>query len=382
MHTYYILVFHVFFCSSPKQYALQRTQAVMATVRAATQAMARRQERLAGQMNPPSDQTQSNGQLIKPPTISTPRHPFNPIATSSPEGPSVGLSIGVGTSGLNSSHLAPHPLPLSPTVSEAGSTLSLPDEASWLRHQHYVAPEKLQIVKPLEGSVTLLKWKLMASPQLGGATSFFSDASRPGVHVKGWKAAGIVDKENQERNENSGGSLGLPQELRLKSLSTSDLAHFATSPTSPPSSHPHTPSSSSHRIRRGLRSSRDKGIHSRTSKLTASTSAAADGNGMNTLSDIAGSFDRGDEVPSHDQRKNSHDRRRSSVKEEDLKKETKEEGNTSLFQQVGNLFSWSGLGLGGSRGSRDSRGDNQRDSIDDTVDSPGGGADMGLAGIL
>ena len=150
--------------SSPKQYALQRTQAVMATVRAATQAMARRQETLHRQLSPAHRHPKLHPPATKPRlTISTPlHHPFNPIATSSPEGATTSLSISVGTStGLNSTHLAP-PLPLSPTVSEAGSTLSLPDEASWLRHhhQHYVAPEKLQIVKPLEGSVTLLKWLL------------------------------------------------------------------------------------------------------------------------------------------------------------------------------------------------------------------------------
>ena len=37
----------------------------------------------------------------------------------------------------------------------------------------------------LAGSLTLLKWKLLATPHLGGATSFFSSASRPGIHVKG-----------------------------------------------------------------------------------------------------------------------------------------------------------------------------------------------------
>ena len=43
------------------------------------------------------------------------------------------------------------------------------------------------------GSLTLLKWKLLATPHLGGAASFFSPASRPGIHVKGWKSSGVVD---------------------------------------------------------------------------------------------------------------------------------------------------------------------------------------------
>ena len=379
---------------SPKQYALQRTQAVMATVRAATQAMARRQERLAAAHPPPpppstahpSDSAyhSTSRPSPRPPTISTPLHPFNPIATSSPEGPlssSTGFSIGVGTSGLNSSHLAPHAAPLSPTASEAGSTLSLPDEASWLRHQYYVAPEKLQIVKPLEGSVTLLKWKLMASPQLGGATSFFSDASRPGVHIKGWKAAGIKDKEQ--------GSLGLPPELRLKSLSTNDLTYLTTSP--PPSSHPpHTPSSSfstsSHRHRRGQR--RAKGIHSRLSNPTAS-SAIADGNGINTLPEGTRSHDQSDDqaLKSRDQNGGEQGGRRGSQGKGN-KGEGEEEGNTSLLKQVGNLFSWSTLGLGG--GSKKSGSDRDSHTTGDvngteSVDSPDRGAasaDVGLAGIL
>ena len=48
------------------------------------------------------------------------------------------------------------------------------------------------------GSLTLLKWKLLATPHLGGATSFFSPASRPGIHVKGWKSSGVVDDSSQD----------------------------------------------------------------------------------------------------------------------------------------------------------------------------------------
>ena len=352
----------------------------MATVRAATQAMARKQERLAGQTQANSD-TQPKDTPINPPTIlSSPMHPFNPIATSSPEGlpQAGGFSVSVGTSGPNSSHLAPNPH--SPTVSEAGSTLSLPDEVSWLRHQHYVAPEKLQIVKPLEGSVTLLKWKLLASPQLGGATSFFSDASRPGVHVKGWKAAGIVDRERGERRSEEGGdggSLGLPQELRFKSLSTSDLSHIASSssfstPQQP--SHHHTPTSSQ-RHRRGVR--RGKDIHSRLSNLTSSTSIA-DSNGMDALPDVSRSHDQG--ARSHD--KSSPGERRGSVKDEARGEEEKRDGHSSLLQTVGNLFGWSRLGLGGSRGAGKSDESHNQIEIDEEEVDSHSRDDMGLAGIL
>ncbi|XP_030637281.1 trafficking kinesin-binding protein 1 isoform X2 [Chanos chanos] len=43
-------------------------------------------------------------------------------------------------------------------------------------------PEKLQIVKPLEGSVTLHQWQLLAQPHLGGILD-----SRPGVVTKGFR---------------------------------------------------------------------------------------------------------------------------------------------------------------------------------------------------
>ena len=328
---------------------------MMATVRAATEAMARRQERLAGQTKA------IHTQQLKLPTISTPMHPFNPIATSSPEGQSAGFSVGVGTGGPNSSQLAPHPL--SPAVSEAAS---LPDEALWLRHQHYVAPEKLQIVKPLEGSVTLLKWKLMASPQLGGATSFFSNASRPGVHVKGWKAAGIVDK-NRQTQAGDADTLGLPPEMRLKSLSTGDLSYLAAAPpsSSSPSAHPHTPTSSHHHRRgprRPLGTRRE--IHSRQSNLTSLTSAAAQG------------------AESHDQEARSRDRsvreeRRGSVEGEGKRGgDEKEEGHTSLLQHVGKFLGW---GFGGARKSDEIPRRVEEDLAE--VDSPGG-TDMGLAGIL
>ena len=96
--------------------------------------------------------------------------------------------------------------------------MSLPDEHIRYRNQTYVAPEKLQIVKPMEGSVTLLKWKLLATPQLGGAKTFFSDASRPGVHLKKWKAGGVRDSNTLSVDE-----------MRMKSLSVNDLSRMNSS---------------------------------------------------------------------------------------------------------------------------------------------------------
>lgn len=148
---------------------------VMETVRAATLASQRRKER----------HTASS-----PLAASSPR-----IKTSEPVS-----SVGV--------------CPPSPILSNTSG--NLPEELVRYRNQTYVAPEKLQIVKPLEGSVTLLKWKLLASPQLGGATSFFSDAAQPGVHRKKWKAGGVID----ERQSQLSG-------VKIKSLSTTDISSLS-----------------------------------------------------------------------------------------------------------------------------------------------------------
>ena len=219
----------------------------------------------------------------------------------------------------------------------------------------------------------------MASPQLGGATSFFSEAARPGVHVKGWKAAGIVDRErgNAEWGNRERGNLGLPPELRLKSLSTNDLSYLASPSPLAPNSHPHTLTpSSSHRHRRGPR--RRKGIHSRLTNLATST-GVADGNGMNTLPpDIPESHDR-----SHDRAGESHEgggASREGVRTGTVVEEERGE-NSSFLQQVGNLFGWSGLGGGG--GSSREEQERPAENGTDAVDSPGGReSDVGLAGIL
>lgn len=56
------------------------------------------------------------------------------------------------------------------------------------------APEKLQIVKPIKGSVTLHQWKKLANPTLNLAEQ------RPGVHVKG-EGQEFPDKEPREQTD-------------------------------------------------------------------------------------------------------------------------------------------------------------------------------------
>lgn len=212
---------------------------VMETVRAATMASARRMERMKAEAEKQAAQASriqsgtvgahgSRGALNqKTARAKAPMSAFSPIASSSPRAtggsvlpaPSRARSALRNTSTTTMSFGADAPLsssashrPPSPILSDEGSTVSLPDELVRYRQHPYMAPEKLQIVKPLEGSMTLLKWKLLATPQLGGATTFFSDASLPGVHKK---AGQTLDESSLD--------------LKQKSASTFDLS--STSPT-------------------------------------------------------------------------------------------------------------------------------------------------------
>ncbi|XP_033728097.1 trafficking kinesin-binding protein 1-like isoform X1 [Pecten maximus] len=71
---------------------------------------------------------------------------------------------------------------------------------------HYRLPEKLKIIKPLEGSVTLRHWQQLATPHLGGIFE-----SRPGVQIKGERKLelneevyNLSDLEEDEDYEDNG----------------------------------------------------------------------------------------------------------------------------------------------------------------------------------
>ena len=96
---------------------------------------------------------------------------------------------------------------------------------------------------------------------------------------------------------------------------------------------------------------------------------------MNTLPVMSESHDQ--EAVSHD--KPGQGRRRGSVREE-AGKRGKEEANSSLLQQVSNLFGWSRLGLGG-RGAGNT-GEIHRGADDSMEEAVLSGGEMGLAGIL
>lgn len=82
-------------------------------------------------------------------------------------------------------------------------------------------PEKLQIVKPLEGSATLHAWQQLAQPHMGALLDH-----RPGVVTKGFRT---LEHEGEQR-EQEGWQLDQPEEDELSCIdSFSGLPCFATS---------------------------------------------------------------------------------------------------------------------------------------------------------
>uniref|UniRef100_A0A8C9U6Z2 Trafficking kinesin protein 1 n=1 Tax=Scleropages formosus TaxID=113540 RepID=A0A8C9U6Z2_SCLFO len=75
-------------------------------------------------------------------------------------------------------------------------------------------PEKLQIVKPLEGSVTLHQWQQLAQPHLGGILD-----SRPGVVTKGFRP---LEMDLEEVYQFTDIEEDEPGDLSFPSLSTSN----------------------------------------------------------------------------------------------------------------------------------------------------------------
>ena len=380
------------FPRSPNHYARQRTMVVMETVKAATLAMSRKQERLAAEAEQMKSQ---NARGVTPPIAgSTPtiKKPvlavntgvgiaaFSPISTSSPHG----VQSQPAARGMSAGTTPLSPLarelrkPPSPIFSDAGSTISMPDEFMRFRNQPYVAPEKLQIVKPLEGSVTLLKWKLLATPQLGGATTFFSDASRPGVHVKGWKAAGIVDKKEELATESRNRYLGVNMtraDLRQKSMSTTDLSSLnATYPQ---------PS-----LRRKL-SKKERVIRTKASQLNVTVGDT--GHGMNDITELLPSsggpslnvsssqkLEEGDRPAKQQDRMVKRQDRRAVQENKTVEQQ---QGKSSLFRQVGN-FLGSGLSRFGFMGKREEEEEEEREERQSPEAEWKESSNVGLTGVL
>ena len=258
--------------------------------------------------------------------------PFSPLAASSPHDARTLRSKATGTASISTAMSPTSPqamVPQSPTLSDAGSTVSMPDEMVRYRNQPYVAPEKLQIVKPLEGSMTLLKWKLLASPQLGGATTFFSDAKRPGVHLK---------KTSLTEKPASATSTLLTPDARMKSLSVNDLSVLSTN------------SPSTGRRRRNLQ----HGDRAKASQLTLSVSNTDRATGMNNIGGLLPT--PSEEAKDEDGGKNRSLSRTAHVKENlsaSRGSVTSEAGpqSSSFLSQMGSFLGngWSRLGLNRSK---------------------------------
>ena len=75
---------------------------------------------------------------------------------------------------------------------KTSSSLALEDELlKGVNNPHaYFSPQKLQIVKPMEGSITLLRWKLLATPQLRGTSGFLEaeGENQTGIHLKNYSS--------------------------------------------------------------------------------------------------------------------------------------------------------------------------------------------------
>ncbi|XP_050418566.2 trafficking kinesin-binding protein 1 isoform X3 [Patella vulgata] len=71
----------------------------------------------------------------------------------------------------------------------AGSSFSYLSFPGSQNTPYFKIPEKLQIVKPLEGSATLGKWQQLATPHIGGIFE-----NRPGVQIKGERKLDIDEE--------------------------------------------------------------------------------------------------------------------------------------------------------------------------------------------
>ena len=128
--------------------------------------------------------------------------------------------------------------------------------------------------------MTLLKWKLLATPQLGGASSYFSNITHPGIHVKSWRGSPknekVVTHENSGvTNSNNDSRITVEEELGT-SVDNTPSSTTTHSPTVISSSTSYT----DHR----------RGIHSRlnTTNTNTSNSSTIDPNpaGMNDISGL------------------------------------------------------------------------------------------------
>lgn len=125
----------------------------------------------------------------------------------------------------------------------------------------------------------------MATPQLGGASSYFSNIAHPGVHVKSWRGSPkkvVTNDNNDITNNNSrtiGEELGSSVDTPSSLSSSSSLLSMTTSAVTG-----YSPSST------GNHSDHRRGIHSRVRTTTATSDAVATSN-TSTINNVTGMND-------------------------------------------------------------------------------------------
>ncbi|XP_032241376.1 uncharacterized protein LOC5515718 isoform X1 [Nematostella vectensis] len=112
------------------------------------------------------------------------------------------------------------PPPSLPTAASDQSLSSSDEAALDSRHSYarrsFRKPEKLQIVKPMKGSVTLHQWKKLASPTMS------LEETRPGVHVKGAIQGALQgEKQSGEHTYDDTDDEDAPITLRADRMETS-----------------------------------------------------------------------------------------------------------------------------------------------------------------
>ena len=308
---------------SPHSYAQARTNVVMETVRAATMATTKKLERLALLQ----DQYKKKAEMVsksaeqglnmlvekKPLVVEKKSNSSEAISMLNSSSSSINDSSSVATS--NSQFL---PKGASSPIMSHKKSKGYHDDFKKYKAP-FMAPEKLQIVKPLEGqylilysivyvaregvrflvyqlviiieynytivgSVTLLKWKLLATPQLGGASSYFSNITHPGIHVKSWRGSPKNDKAVSHDNSSNNTSRTLGEEELGTSVdctpSSSSTTAAEVAGYSPPTA---VPSRHSDHSRTGIYN-RMKATTSTTTTNTAASNSTVNITGMNDIS--------------------------------------------------------------------------------------------------
>ena len=135
------------------------------------------------------------------------------------------------------------------------------------------------------GSVTLLKWKLLATPQLGGASSYFSNITHPGVHVKLWRGSPKNEKVVTHDNSNISNTSSRTIEEEL-GTSVDYTPSSSSSPSTTAVGHSPSGNHGDHRRMTGIYSRVKPSSSTATANTASNSSTANDVSGMNDISGL------------------------------------------------------------------------------------------------